>query len=64
MTESRQRGGPAPVRRGRARMAFVAAGRLDGYWERDLQAWDIAAGKILVREAGGIVSGIPARRPA
>src|SRR5438270_759355 len=39
-------------------MAFVAAGRLDGYWERNLQPWDIAAGQIIVREAGGIVSGI------
>jgi len=39
-------------------MAFVAAGRLDGYWERNLQPWDIAAGLVLVREAGGIVSGI------
>jgi len=38
--------------------AFVAAGRLDGYWERNLQPWDIAAGQIIVREAGGIVSGI------
>jgi myo-inositol-1(or 4)-monophosphatase len=39
-------------------MAFVAAGRLDGYWERNLQAWDVAAGQIIAREAGGIVSGI------
>ncbi|EFI51105.1 inositol monophosphatase family protein [Afipia sp. 1NLS2] len=39
-------------------MAFVAAGRLDGYWERNLQPWDIAAGLIIVREAGGTVSGI------
>src|SRR3954466_1171130 len=39
-------------------MAFIAAGRLDGYWERNLQAWDMAAGTIIVREAGGIVSGI------
>jgi myo-inositol-1(or 4)-monophosphatase len=39
-------------------MAFVAAGRLDGYWERNLQPWDMAAGQIIVREAGGIVSGI------
>src|SRR6201993_2052745 len=39
-------------------MAFVAAGRLDGYWERNLQAWDMAAGQIMVREAGGMVSGI------
>src|ERR1700744_5910550 len=39
-------------------MAFVAAGRLDGYWERNLQPWDMAAGQIMVREAGGLVSGI------
>jgi myo-inositol-1(or 4)-monophosphatase len=39
-------------------MAFVAAGRLDGYWERNLKPWDMAAGQIIVREAGGIVSGI------
>src|ERR1700731_2665317 len=39
-------------------MAFVAAGRLDGYWERNLQSWDMAAGQIMVREAGGTVSGI------
>ena len=39
-------------------MAFVAAGRLDGYWERNLQSWDMAAGQIIVREAGGIVSGM------
>ena len=39
-------------------LAFVAAGRLDGYWERNLSPWDIAAGQIIVREAGGIVSGI------
>jgi myo-inositol-1(or 4)-monophosphatase len=39
-------------------LAFVAAGRLDGYWERNLAPWDIAAGQIIVREAGGMVSGI------
>ncbi|MBX9710480.1 MAG: inositol monophosphatase [Xanthobacteraceae bacterium] len=39
-------------------MAFVAAGRLDGYWERNLKPWDIAAGIIMIREAGGVVSGI------
>jgi myo-inositol-1(or 4)-monophosphatase len=39
-------------------LAFVAAGRLDGYWERNLQPWDIAAGIIMIREAGGVVSGI------
>ena len=37
---------------------LLAAGRLDGYWERNLSPWDIAAGQIMVREAGGIVSGI------
>lgn len=37
-------------------LAYVAAGRLDGYWEDYLSAWDIAAGLILVREAGGFVS--------
>ena len=36
-------------------LAYVAAGRFDGYWERDLKAWDIAAGILLVREAGGYV---------
>ncbi len=39
-------------------LAYVAAGRFDGYWERELQTWDIAAGILLVREAGGIVRGI------
>jgi myo-inositol-1(or 4)-monophosphatase len=39
-------------------LAFVAAGRLDGYWERNLQPWDIAAGLIILREAGGTISGI------
>lgn len=37
-------------------LAWVAAGRFDGYWERDLSSWDIAAGIILVREAGGYVA--------
>jgi len=41
-----------------ARHGFVASGRLDGYWERNLQPWDMAAGQIIVREAGGMVSGI------
>ncbi|MDZ7823103.1 MAG: inositol monophosphatase family protein [Ahrensia sp.] len=47
------------VRRGGAcslDLAYVAAGRYDGYWENDLSAWDMAAGIILVREAGGFVS--------
>jgi myo-inositol-1(or 4)-monophosphatase len=37
-------------------LAYVAAGRYDGYWERGVKSWDIAAGIILVREAGGFVS--------
>jgi myo-inositol-1(or 4)-monophosphatase len=37
-------------------LAWVAAGRFDGYWERKLHPWDIAAGIILVREAGGFVT--------
>lgn len=39
-------------------LAFVAAGRYDGYWERGLSAWDIAAGVIIVQEAGGVVGGM------
>jgi myo-inositol-1(or 4)-monophosphatase len=37
-------------------LAYVAAGRFDGFWEEGLRAWDVAAGKILVEEAGGRVS--------
>ena len=36
-------------------LAYVAAGRYEGYWERELQPWDIAAGLLLVKEAGGMV---------
>ncbi|MEI4233843.1 inositol monophosphatase family protein [Roseovarius sp. D22-M7] len=36
-------------------MAYVAAGRYDGFWERRLSPWDLAAGVIIVREAGGLV---------
>jgi myo-inositol-1(or 4)-monophosphatase len=39
-------------------LAYVAAGRYDGYWERELKAWDIAAGILLVKEAGGMISAI------
>lgn len=39
-------------------MCYVAAGRLDAYFETNLHAWDLAAGAIIVREAGGIVSGL------
>ena len=37
-------------------VCYVAAGRFDGYWERSLKSWDIAAGIVMVREAGGTVS--------
>ncbi len=37
-------------------LAWTAAGRLDGFWERNLRAWDIAAGIIILREAGGFVT--------
>ncbi|MBD3803485.1 inositol monophosphatase [Thioclava marina] len=39
-------------------LAYVAAGRYEGYWERGLNAWDIAAGLILVKEAGGFVEAV------
>jgi myo-inositol-1(or 4)-monophosphatase len=39
-------------------LAYVAAGRFDGYWERELKQWDIAAGILLVKEAGGMISAI------
>ncbi|SNY90962.1 myo-inositol-1(or 4)-monophosphatase [Cohaesibacter sp. ES.047] len=39
-------------------LAYVAAGRFDGYWEEWLSPWDIAAGVIMVREAGGFVTDI------
>ena len=42
-------------------LAWVAAGRFDGFWERGLSLWDIAAGVILVREAGGFVSDFASR---
>ena len=37
-------------------LAYVAAGRLDGFWEYGLQTWDMAAGLLLVQEAGGLIS--------
>ena len=39
-------------------LCYVAAGRLDGFWERQLQPWDIAAGALIVKEAGGTVTNI------
>lgn len=46
-----RRGGSAAID-----LAYVAAGRLDGYWERGLQPWDIAAGVVLIEGAGGRIS--------
>jgi fructose-1,6-bisphosphatase/inositol monophosphatase family enzyme len=40
-------------------MAWLAAGRIDGYWERGLKPWDWAAGRLLVQEAGGAVAELP-----
>ena len=40
-------------------LAWLAAGRIDGYWERGLQPWDWAAGRLLVTEAGGQVRDLP-----
>jgi myo-inositol-1(or 4)-monophosphatase len=37
-------------------LAYVAAGRYDGYWEKGLKAWDMAAGALLVKESGGLVT--------
>jgi myo-inositol-1(or 4)-monophosphatase len=39
-------------------LAYVAGGRLDGFWELGLKPWDVAAGALLIQEAGGIVTGI------
>lgn len=45
-------------------LAWLAAGRIDGFWERGLHLWDIAAGVLLVREAGGFVSDFASRDKA
>ncbi|MPY72604.1 MAG: inositol monophosphatase, partial [Alphaproteobacteria bacterium] len=42
-------------------LAYVAAGRYEGYWETGLQPWDVAAGIVIVREAGGMVSELDGR---
>jgi myo-inositol-1(or 4)-monophosphatase len=42
-------------------LADVAAGRFDGFWEQHLSAWDIAAGTLLIREAGGKVTDFSGR---
>ena len=38
-------------------LCYVACGRFDGFWEFGLNPWDIAAGKLIVEEAGGVISG-------
>ena len=48
-----------PIRKlgsGALDMAYVAAGRCDGFWQRNLNYWDVAAGIVLVKEAGGFVT--------
>lgn len=39
-------------------LAYVASGRLDGFWEMGLKPWDVAAGSLLIREAGGLISNL------
>jgi myo-inositol-1(or 4)-monophosphatase len=39
-------------------LAYVAAGRFEGFWERDLKPWDVAAGYLIVKESGGLISDI------
>lgn len=51
ITQGTRRDGSASLN-----LCYVAAGRLDGFWERPLQPWDIAAGALIVEEAGGRVS--------
>jgi myo-inositol-1(or 4)-monophosphatase len=49
----------AGVRRGGAAamdLAYVASGSLDAFWELDLKPWDVMAGVLLIREAGGVVA--------
>ncbi|WP_081991343.1 inositol monophosphatase family protein [Inquilinus limosus] len=45
-------------------LAYVAAGRFDGFWETGLNPWDIAAGIVLVQEAGGFVTDVDGKSPA
>lgn len=42
-------------------LAYLACGRIDGFWEMNLNAWDIAAGALMVREAGGIITDFSAK---
>ena len=42
-------------------LSYIAAGRFDGYWERGLHAWDMAAGYLILKESGGFISSIDNR---
>ena len=39
-------------------LCYVAAGRLDAFWETGLKPWDLAAGTLIIRESGGLISGL------
>jgi myo-inositol-1(or 4)-monophosphatase len=39
-------------------LCYVAAGRFDAYWGRETKAWDVAAGSLMIQEAGGIITGL------
>ena len=44
-------------------LCYVASGRLDGYWERDLSTWDVAAADVILREAGGFITSVDGSGP-
>lgn len=52
MSQAVRRSGSAALN-----LAYVAAGRLDAFWATKIQPWDVAAGVLLIREAGGVVTG-------
>jgi myo-inositol-1(or 4)-monophosphatase len=61
---ARVAGGTSGIRRAGAAaidLADVAAGRFEGFWEQHLSAWDIAAGSLLIREAGGVITDFTGR---
>jgi myo-inositol-1(or 4)-monophosphatase len=43
-------------------LCYAATGRLDGFWELKLQPWDVAAGSLIVNEAGGVISDLSGNR--
>lgn len=56
-TQSIRRGGAASID-----LCYVAAGRIDGYWELGLKPWDITAGAVILKEAGGRITGIAGQK--